>query len=69
MFKMLASRGVIVALLTVAAVVAGYFGKAELAEYLKSPELADGLVLVIGTVGTIAAGVMQGVRPKPVQAA
>jgi hypothetical protein len=60
------SKGVFVAVLTVAALIASAFGKAELAAFLQSPEMADALQTVIVSGGVIVAGVLEGVKKKEV---
>lgn len=66
MMKALASRGVLVALLTVVALVASALGKPQLAEFLNSPAMADALQAVLVSGGVIVAGVLEGVKKKEV---
>jgi len=60
----LTSPGFLTALLTIASVIAGVAGKTQLASFLGSPEAADALITLVGTGGTLAAGILKGVRVK-----
>jgi hypothetical protein len=54
--------GTITAVLSIAAVVAGAFGHAALAHFFDDPSTAQDILLVIGNIGTLAAGLLSGVQ-------
>jgi large-conductance mechanosensitive channel len=56
------TRGNVTALLAVAAIIAGAFGKSALASFLNNPDTAQTILSVLGALGTLAAGAMQGVK-------
>jgi hypothetical protein len=64
MFKV--SPGLISAALTVLAMALSFAGKGQLAGFFQSPEAAEAITLLIGSVGTIVSGVLQGVSKKEV---
>jgi hypothetical protein len=54
--------GTITAALSVGAIIAGAFGKTTLQSYLANPETAQTLLTVIGSIGTLIAGLLPGVK-------
>jgi len=64
MFKV--SPGLISAALTVVALGLSFAGKSQLASFFQSPEAADAITMLIGSVGTLVSGVLQGVSKKEV---
>lgn len=54
--------GVAVGLLTVAATVAGFLGKAELAAFLGSAETANLVNTLVSSAGALLAGILSGVN-------
>lgn len=54
--------GNVTALLAVAAIFAGAFGKSALASFLTNPDTAQTVLSVLGAIGTLAAGAMQGIQ-------
>jgi hypothetical protein len=54
--------GNITALLSVAAILAGAFGKSALASFLNNPDTAQTVLALLGSVGTLVAGAMKGVN-------
>lgn len=60
------SSGVVAAILTVAAMGASLAGKSQLAAFLGSPDAATAVTAIVGSVGTIVAGVMQGIKKETV---
>jgi len=56
------TAGNITAALSVAAVLAGAFGKTALQSFLNDPSTAQTLLTLIGSVGTLFAGAMNGVK-------
>lgn len=61
MSKFLTS-GNVTALLAVAAIIAGAFGKSALASFLNNPETGQTVLTVLGSVMTLVAGAMQGIK-------
>jgi hypothetical protein len=55
--------GTITAVLSVAAIVAGAFGKTALAAFFTDPATAQSVLAAAGAVGTLVAGVLAGVKP------
>lgn len=55
--------GTVTALLSVAAIVAGAFGKTALATFLNDPSTTQTLLTLAGAVGTLIAGILNGVKP------
>lgn len=55
--------GTITAILSVAAIIAGAFGKSQLAAFFNDPTTAQGLLTAAGTIGTLVAGLLAGVKP------
>lgn len=53
--------GNIAALLSVAAIIAGAFGKGALASFLNNPDTAQTILTVLGSIGTLVAGASKGV--------
>jgi hypothetical protein len=64
MFKV--SPGLISAALTVLAMALSFAGKGQLATFFQSPEAAEAVTLMIGSVGTLISGVLQGISKKEV---
>lgn len=54
--------GNITAALSVMAILAGAFGKSALASFLNDPSTAQTVLSLLGSVGTLVAGAMQGVK-------
>lgn len=54
--------GNVTALLSVLAILAGAFGKTQLQAYLGNPDTAQTVLTVIGSIGTLVAGIMPGVK-------
>ena len=54
--------GTITAVLSIAAVVAGVFGQSALEHFFADPSTAQTILVVIGNVGTLVAGVLDGVK-------
>lgn len=55
--------GTVAALLSVAAIVAGAFGKSALATFLNDPSTTQTVLTLAGAVGTLVAGILNGVKP------
>jgi hypothetical protein len=58
------TKGNITAALSVLAIAAGAFGKSALATFLTDPSTTQTILTLIGSVGTLVAGAMQGVQQK-----
>lgn len=56
--------GTITAGLSVAAILAGAFGYSTLAAFFSDPSTAQTVLTAAGAVGTLVAGVLQGVQKK-----
>jgi hypothetical protein len=56
------TSGTVTAVCSVIAVVLGAFGKTALAAFFNDPSTAQALLTVAGSIGTLVAGVMQGVK-------
>lgn len=56
--------GNITALLSVAAIAAGAFGKSALATFLNDPSTTQTILTLVGSIGTLFAGAMNGVKQK-----
>lgn len=56
------TSGNVTAVLSVAAIIAGAFGKSALATFLHDPSTAQTFLSLVGAVGTLVAGAMQGVK-------
>lgn len=63
-FMKFLTPGTIGAVLSVAAVLAGAFGKEALSTFLADPSTAQNILLVIGSLGTLVSGAMAGVGHK-----
>ena len=55
--------GTVTAALSVAAIIAGAFGKSALATFLNDPSTAQTILTLAGAVGTLVAGLLNGVKP------
>ena len=64
--KKFITPGTITAILSVAAVIAGAFGKSALASFLSDPSTAQNILVTVGAVGTLVAGALAGVGHKSV---
>lgn len=62
--KKFLSGGTVTAALSVAAILAGAFGYDALGKFLNDPATATTVLTVVGAVGTLVAGVLEGVK-KP----
>jgi hypothetical protein len=60
------TKGTITAVLSVAAILAGAFGKTGLAVFFNDPATAQGILTGLGSVGTLVAGLLTGIRPSAV---
>jgi hypothetical protein len=59
------TKGTVTAVLSVAAIAAGAFGKAGLAAFFSDPGTAGGILTVVGGIGALVAGALSGVAaPK-----
>ena len=58
----LITPGNVTALLSVLAILAGAFGKKPLEVFLNDPATTQAVMTVIGSLGTLAAGMMKGVK-------
>lgn len=56
------TKGTITAALSVAAIIAGAFGKSTLAAWFNDPTTAETILVVAGSVGTLIAGAVAGVK-------
>lgn len=56
------TSGNVTAVLAVAAIIAGAFGKSALAAFLNNPDTAQTLLTVLGSALTLFAGAMKGVK-------
>lgn len=56
------TAGNITALLSVAAIIAGAFGKTALQTFFSDPSTSQTLLTLMGAVGTLVSGAMQGVK-------
>jgi hypothetical protein len=56
------TTGTVTALLSMAAVIAGAFGKSALATFFQDPSTAQAILTVAGAGGTLLAGAMKGVK-------
>lgn len=56
------TSGTVTAVFAIAAVLAGAFGKTGLEHFFEDPSTAQSLLTVIGTVGTLVAGLLNGVK-------
>lgn len=56
------TSGTVTALLSVAAIIAGAFGKGALATFLNDPATAQTLLTLAGSVGTLISGILTGVK-------
>lgn len=56
------TKGTVTAVLSVAAILAGAFGYAPLKGFFEDPHTADAILTAAGAIGTLAAGIMQGVK-------
>ena len=54
--------GTVTAVLSIAAVLAGVFGKSALQHFLDDPATTQMVLVVIGNIGTLVAGVLGGVK-------
>jgi hypothetical protein len=54
--------GTVTAVLSIAAIVAGAFGKSTLATFLNDPSTAQDVLTLGGAVGTLVAGILNGVK-------
>jgi hypothetical protein len=54
--------GTVTAVLSIAAIVAGAFGKSALATFLNDPSTTQTILTLAGSIGTLAAGLMNGVK-------
>ena len=54
--------GTITALLSIAAVAAGVFGKSGLEHFFSDPSTAQAVLVILGNVGTLVAGLLAGVK-------
>lgn len=61
-FSKYLTPGTITALLSVAAIIAGAFGKTALQTFLADPNTAQNILVVAGSVGTLISGVLTGVK-------
>jgi tetrahydromethanopterin S-methyltransferase subunit C len=64
MFKV--SKGLVSAGVTVLAMGLTFAGKSQLAAYFNDPGTVDNIVLLIGTVGSLVSGILEGVKGKQV---
>lgn len=58
------TAGTVTAILSVLAIFAGAFGKSALATFLGDPSTAQTVLTIVGGVGTVVAGVLEGVSAK-----
>jgi hypothetical protein len=56
------TAGNITAALSVAAILAGAFGKTALASFLNDPSTTQSILTAIGAIGTLFAGALNGVK-------
>lgn len=56
------TKGTVTAVLSLGALGAAAFGKAHLAAYLNDPDTATLVLGIFGSVGTLVAGVLEGVK-------
>lgn len=56
------TKGSITAVLSVAAILAGAFGKPGLATFLNNPDTAGAILTGVGSIGAVVAGVLEGVK-------
>lgn len=61
LIKKYLTPGTIGAVLSVAAVIAGAFGKGALSTFLTDPSTAQNILLVVGAIGTLWSGAAAGV--------
>jgi len=54
--------GTVTAVLSIAAVLSGVFGKPALAHFFDDPTTSQAVLVVIGNVGTLVAGLLAGVK-------
>jgi hypothetical protein len=64
MFKI--NRGLLAGIATVAAMGLTFAGKPQLAHFVNDPVTIDQLMLLIGTVGSLVAGLLEGYKGKAV---
>jgi uncharacterized membrane protein len=54
--------GTVTAFLSIAAIIAGAFGKGALETFLNDPSTAQTVLTLIGSIGTLVAGILAGVK-------
>lgn len=63
--KKFLTGGTITAVLSVAAIMAGAFGYNELGKFLNDPATAQTVLIAVGSLGTLVAGLLDGVKKEP----
>jgi hypothetical protein len=57
------TAGTVTAVLSVAAIIAGAFGKSALATFLNDPATGQTVLTLAGAIGTLISGVLSGIKP------
>jgi hypothetical protein len=63
------TKGTVTAVLSVIAIIVGAFGKSGLETFLNDPDTAQTVLTVTGAVGTLVAGILNGINPPATPAA
>ena len=58
------TAGTVTAVLSVAAIIAGAFGKDALAAFLNDPSTGQTVLTLAGAIGTLVSGILSGVKPS-----
>ena len=69
MLKRFLTKGTITAVMSLLAVVFGGSNISPLFEWLQSPDTLDRIMQLLGLIGLLSSGFMQGVKPKEAPAA